>query len=203
LKNYFWRPRMRSFGFDQRQETGGDTVRVPSLSSMPVSQTSHSLAPSASPAESPSKAAAPERKIAVLGSTLRFKGELSAEEDFILQGRIEGSINHTQSVTIGTDGAVVGNIYARVVVVDGSVEGDLHGVESVVVHETGRVVGNIFAPRVGLVDGAVFNGRIDMTAAGATQAASSPVAKKRVESPTISPGQPLSSEETEKVLGGK
>jgi cytoskeletal protein CcmA (bactofilin family) len=195
---------MRSFGFDQRQETGGDTVRVPSLSSMPVSQTSPSTSSSAShAAESPSKAASPDRKIAVLGPTLRFKGELSAEEDFILQGRIEGSINHTQSVTIGTDGSVVGNIYARVVVVDGSVEGDLHGVESVVVHETGRVVGNIFAPRVGLVDGAVFNGRIDMTATGASQAASSPAAKKRVDSPTISPGLPLSAEETEKVLGQK
>ncbi|MFC4310866.1 polymer-forming cytoskeletal protein [Steroidobacter flavus] len=189
---------MRSFGFDQRQDGGGDTVRVPSLSSMPVSQTSPSPSPAA---ESPSKAGAPERKIAVLGPTLRFKGELSAEEDFILQGRIEGSINHTQSVTIGTDGAVVGNIHARVVVIDGSVEGDLHGVESVVVHETGRVTGNIFAPRVGLVDGAVFNGRIDMSGTAASQ--SSPSAKKRVESPTISPGQPLSAEETEKVLGSK
>lgn len=194
---------MRSFGFDQRQENGGDTVRVPSLSSMPLSQTSQAPSPAA---ESPSKAAAPasERKIAVLGPTLRFKGELSAEEDFILQGRIEGSINHTQSVTIGTDGSVVGNIYARVVVVDGSVEGDLHGVESVVVHETGKVSGNIFAPRVGLVDGAVFNGRIDMSGTSAAQSASSAqAAKKRVESPTISPGQPLSAEETEKVLGQK
>jgi cytoskeletal protein CcmA (bactofilin family) len=196
---------MRSFGFDQRQESGTDTVRVPSLSSMPLSQQQSPQAPSPAAETPPSKAAAapaPERKIAVLGPTLRFKGELSAEEDFILQGRIEGSINHTQSVTIGTDGSVVGNIYARVVVIDGSVEGDLHGVESVVVHETGRVSGNIFAPRVGLVDGAVFNGRIDMSGTNAA-AQSSPAAKKRVESPTISPGQPLSAEETEKVLGNK
>lgn len=192
---------MRSFGFDQRQETSStDTVRVPSLSSPPPSQSS----PSSPPAVESSKPAAVvgERKVAVLGPTLRFKGELSAEEDFILQGRIEGSINHTQSVTIGTDGSVVGNIHARVVVVDGSVEGDLHGVESVVVHETGRVAGNIFAPRVGLVDGAVFNGRIDMSG-NASASAGGAVVKKRVESPTISPGQPLSAEETEKVLGGK
>jgi hypothetical protein len=128
---------MRNFGFDQRQENPTDTVRVPSLvSSSPPPSHSHQP-PVAPEARAP---AASERKIAVLGPTLRFKGELSAEEDFILQGRIEGSINHTQSVTIGTDGAVVGNIYARVVVIDGNVEGDLHGVESVVVHETGRVV---------------------------------------------------------------
>jgi cytoskeletal protein CcmA (bactofilin family) len=192
---------MRSFGFDQRQEPSTtDTVRVPSLSSMPLSP-SHTI--QSQPAPEPSKSAGTDRKVAVLGPTLRFKGELSAEEDFILQGRIEGSINHTQSVTIGTDGSVVGNIHARVVVVDGSVEGDLHGIESVVVHETGRVAGNIFAPRVGLVDGAVFNGRIDMTGNAAAQTAASLTNKKRVDSPTISPGQPLSAEETEKVLGGK
>lgn len=191
---------MRSFGLDQRQDSSGDTVRVPSLSSLSTSQ-SQTSQPQQPPAAQPAKTAAAERKIAVLGPTLRFKGELSAEEDFILQGRIEGSINHTQSVTIGTDGAVVGNIHARVVVVDGTVEGDLHGVESVVVHETGRVAGNIFAPRVGLVDGAVFNGRIDMT--GTTASQSAPVTKKRVDSPTINPGHPLSAEETVKVLGGK
>jgi cytoskeletal protein CcmA (bactofilin family) len=193
---------MRSFGFDQqRQENSTDTVRVPSLSSasLPPSQPQQSSATH----ETRAPAATGERKIAVLGPTLRFKGELSAEEDFILQGRIEGSINHTQSVTIGTDGAVVGNIYARAIVIDGNVEGDLHGVESVIVHETGRVAGNIFAPRVGLVDGATFNGRIDMSGSSNANQSGHPANKKRVDSPTISPGQPLSAEETEKVLGNK
>ena len=96
---------------------------------------------------------------------------------------------------------MVGDIHARVVVIDGSVEGDLYGSESVVVHDTGRVTGNIFAPRVGLVEGAVFSGRIDMSGTAATQAGGT--AKKRVESPIINPGQPLSAEETEKVLGTK
>src|ERR1044072_9592410 len=104
---------MRNFGLDQRQD-------FPQAA--PVVHP-----PPTKPAGTP--APRTERSVAVLGPTLRFKGELSAEEDFILQGRIEGSINHTQSVTIGTDGSVVGNIYARVVVVDGSVERDLTGVE--------------------------------------------------------------------------
>ena len=154
--------------------------------------------PSAAPASTPTSArpaAIPNREVAVLGPTLRFKGELSAEEDFILQGRIEGSINHTQSVTIGTEGVVQGDIHARVVTVDGSVEGDLHGSESVVVHATGRVTGNIFAPRVALVDGAFFNGRIDM---GARQVAASQLPAKAAQ-----PGVVLSAEETERMLAAK
>jgi cytoskeletal protein CcmA (bactofilin family) len=193
---------MRSLGSDQRQDNSSDTGRVPSLSSSSLPPSPTHQPPAAPEDRAP---AAAERKIAVLGPTLCFKGDLSAEEDFILQGRIQGSIHHTQRIIIGTGGAVVGNIHARVVVIDGNVEGDLHGMESVVVHQTGRVVGNIFAPRVGLVDGAIFNGRIDMSGAsignqGVNQGAGNPATKKRVESPTMSPGLPISAEATEKVL---
>lgn len=175
---------MRNFGFDQRQEPPLEPMRA---------------APPAAPAPAPTANKAPERKIAVLGPTLKFKGELSAEEDFILQGRIEGSINHTQSVTIGADGSVLGNIHARIITVDGTVEGDLHGVEAVVVHQTGRVSGNIFAPRVGLVEGSFFNGRIDMGEQRAAAARDSRAALAQ----RPAPGAPLSSEETERLLSLK
>jgi len=178
---------MRNVNVDLRPEAG-DTVRVPVPPGM---QPQHSQHPHHPPAA---------KSVAVLGPTLRFKGELSAEEDFILQGRIEGSINHTQSVTIGSEGSVLGNIHARVITVDGTVEGDLHGSESVVVHETGKVVGNIFAPRIGIVEGALFNGRVEMTprAAGAESQRTS--AQRREQNP---PGIPMTAEETEHLLLGK
>ena len=167
---------MRNFGLDQRQDF---SQPAPSVQPPPTR-------PAATPAPRT------ERSVAVLGPTLRFKGELSAEEDFILQGRIEGSINHTQSVTIGTEGVVLGNIHARMVTVDGSVEGDLHGSEAVVISATARVTGNIFAPRVGIIDGALFNGRVEM---GARQASAT-----RPSSGTEAVGVPLSAEETERML---
>ncbi|HYM36335.1 MAG TPA: polymer-forming cytoskeletal protein [Steroidobacteraceae bacterium] len=170
---------MRNFGFDQRSEAPEPMRAQPSFGA-PATH-----APQAAPHV--------EKKVAVLGPTLRFKGELSAEEDFILQGRIEGSIHHTQCVTIGTDGSVLGNINARIITVDGTVEGDLHGNESVVVHATGRVAGNIFAPRVGIVEGAFFNGRIEMPD---TKGA-------RAHAPQRPAGVPLSAEETERMLGAK
>ena len=45
-------------------------------------------------------------RASVLGPTLKFRGELSAQEDLIVQGSVDGSITHTQSLTIGTDGVV-------------------------------------------------------------------------------------------------
>jgi cytoskeletal protein CcmA (bactofilin family) len=101
----------------------------------------------------------------VLGRTLRFKGELRAEEDFVLQGRVEGSIHHTQNLTIGIDGVVSGDSRALTIVVDGTVEGDLYALESISIRQTARVVGNLLAPRVAIADGASFNGKVDMASA--------------------------------------
>jgi cytoskeletal protein CcmA (bactofilin family) len=117
--------------------------------------------------QAPAAAATPEaaRKVSVLGKTLVFKGELSADEDIILQGRVEGSIHHTQSVTVGIDGVVIGDTHARSIVVEGTVEGDLHGVVSVLIAATAKVRGNISAPRVGIMEGANFNGSVDMQSA--------------------------------------
>lgn len=141
---------------DQRYETSDDTAVLPALPSSLFESLAHKAPEDSTPP-------AVDRNTAVLGPTLCFKGDVSVQEDFILQGRIEGSIHQAQRIVIASGGAVVGTIHARVVVVDGNVEGDLHGSESVTVHKTGRVAGNIFAPRVVLIDGAVFNGRIDMS----------------------------------------
>lgn len=129
--------------------------------------------PGRAAAESRPVAAAPEPKApgSVFGPTLRFKGELYADEDFTLQGRIEGAIHHTQSLTIGTDGVVKGDSRARCITVDGTVEGDLYALEWINLRPTARVLGNLLAPRVAIADGAMFNGKIDM--ASATRAARS------------------------------
>ncbi len=97
-------------------------------------------------------------RASVLGPTLRFRGELSAQEDLIVQGSVEGSITHTQSLTIGTDGSMKGDIRARVIVIDGKVEGDLYATESVNIRATAKVKGNVFAPRVGISRGRVLPG---------------------------------------------
>ena len=103
----------------------------------------------------------------VLGPTLHFKGELYGEEDLEFQGQLEGSIEHTRSLSIGKDGGVTGNIRAKFVIIEGRVDGDVYATESVSVRQSAKVVGNIFAPRVGIADGANFSGRIDMNHKGA------------------------------------
>src|SRR6202046_2060567 len=106
-------------------------------------------------------------RASVLGPTLRFRGELSAQEDLIVQGSVEGAITHTQSLTTGTGGSMKGDIRARVIVIDGKVDGDLYATESINIRATAKVKGNVFAPRVAIQDGAFFQGQIDMQPSGA------------------------------------
>src|SRR6187397_2136443 len=114
---------------------------------------------------------APAKEVAsgtcILGPTLHFKGELYGEEDLEFQGQLEGSIEHTRSLSIGKEGGVTGNIKAKFVIVEGRVDGDIYASESVSVRASAKVKGNIYAPRVGIADGANFSGSIDMNHKGA------------------------------------
>jgi cytoskeletal protein CcmA (bactofilin family) len=104
-------------------------------------------------------------RTSILGPTLRFKGELHADEELLIQGQIEGSITHTQRVVVCAEGTVKASIRAQIIAVEGTVEGDLQAEKSVQVKETARLKGNIHAPNVSIVDGAQFNGSINMDVA--------------------------------------
>jgi len=108
-------------------------------------------------------------KVSVLGPTLVFKGELRADEDLMLKGRVEGSIHHTASLRIGEEGSVKGNIKAKYITVEGQVEGDMHATTSITIKETANVKGNVYAPSVSLIEGARFKGSIDMDVGEAAQ----------------------------------
>jgi cytoskeletal protein CcmA (bactofilin family) len=125
-------------------------------------------------------------RASVLGPTLYFKGDLSAEEDLLIQGRVEGSITHTQRLTVGPQGTVKANIRAQTIVVEGTVDGDLQADKSVFVKEGAKVVGNIFAPTVSILEGAAFSGRIDMDVKKSGSAALKDSAQTRPNRPTTS-----------------
>ena len=100
---------------------------------------------------------------ALIGSKLRIKGELYGEEDILIQGRVEGTIEvKDNNLTVGADGRVEGDSQATQIIVEGEVLGDLSGEEKVVIRATSNVRGNIVAPRVSLEEGAKFKGMIDM-----------------------------------------
>ena len=74
---------------------------------------------------------ASNERMSVFGPTLRFKGELRAQEDIKIEGRIEGSIHHQQKVVVGAKGEVVATVNAQSIDVDGKVQGDMVAKKSI------------------------------------------------------------------------
>ncbi|MCR9259938.1 MAG: polymer-forming cytoskeletal protein [Pseudomonadaceae bacterium] len=99
----------------------------------------------------------------MIGKTIKVKGTISGNENLVIEGTVDGSVDLPQNdLTVGESGQVVANLDAKTVKVDGQVTGDISGSEKVVISKSGRVQGNIVAPRVTLEDGAKFKGSIDM-----------------------------------------
>lgn len=103
------------------------------------------------------------REAAVIGPSIHIDGDLRGEEDLLIEGEVNGTVElKSNSLTIGAQGKVRADVYARAVYVEGFVEGDLYGAERVGIRKSAQVRGNITSPSVSLEDGARFKGSIEM-----------------------------------------
>lgn len=120
---------------------------------------------SAPPAPAAPTAYAPPAK--AKGATMVLKGELSAAEDLVLEGKVDGKISLPDHVlTIGPGAEVSAEIVARVVVLHGVISGNVSASERVEIKATGRMLGDTITPRIMMADGATFNGRLETRAPG-------------------------------------
>ena len=120
------------------------------------------------------------RAIATIGKTITITGDLTGEENLVIDGKVDGTVVlRSNDLTVGQSGRVTASVRASVVRIEGEVTGDISGTEKVVITKTGRVLGNVVAPRVTLEDGAKFKGRIDMDP-GPAQHAATPKTLKSV-----------------------
>jgi cytoskeletal protein CcmA (bactofilin family) len=100
---------------------------------------------------------------ATIGPSIFIKGDLTGDEDLVIEGRVEGKVDLKQNnVTVGRNGKVRADIFGRVVTIEGEVTGNVFAQEQAVLRQSGSIQGNITGPRVVLEDGSRFKGSIDM-----------------------------------------
>jgi cytoskeletal protein CcmA (bactofilin family) len=127
---------------------------------------------------------APSGERATIGRSITIRGDVTGDEDLLIQGRVDGSVSlREHAVTIGPDGVVKASIIGRVVSIEGRVEGNISADEQIILRTSATVQGDISAPRVVLEDGAKFRGGVEMGEAAerSRAAASSQRAKPAVE----------------------
>jgi cytoskeletal protein CcmA (bactofilin family) len=98
----------------------------------------------------------------VVGQSILISGKLTGDEDLTVQGRVEGELTLSRTLIVEPTGVVKANVAVKNAIVSGVVVGNINATESVELTREGRMVGDIHAPRVIIVDGASFRGRVDM-----------------------------------------
>ena len=145
-----------------------DQVALPGDNEPPASAPP---SPTPSPSMQPPVVAAagsrPSQSPVAIGESLVMKGELSGSEDLAVDGTVEGTIELRDNVlTIGPNGRIKAQIFAKTVIVLGTVNGNITASDRVDIRDAGSVDGNIVSPRVAIADGAHFRGSVDMQTEG-------------------------------------
>ncbi|MDQ5859313.1 MAG: polymer-forming cytoskeletal protein, partial [Acidobacteriota bacterium] len=93
---------------------------------------------------------------------MRVVGDVTGDEDVVVNGRVEGKIRIDRKVVVSAGAEVEGDIQAKSVVVGGRVHGQVTASERAELLPSGRVQGNVHAPRIVMAEGAQIQGRVVM-----------------------------------------
>lgn len=98
-----------------------------------------------------------------IGASIVIRGEVVAQEDVLIAGRVEGTVRvEGYRVTVAPGAQLVANIHARDIVVSGQVLGNVMAGERIELRETAEIEGDLVTPALKMSDGAAFRGRVDM-----------------------------------------
>jgi cytoskeletal protein CcmA (bactofilin family) len=120
------------------------------------------------------------KTVAQIGRSLKLKGDISGGEDLFIDGEVDGKIElDGNSLTVGPNGSVQGEVRAHSVNILGKMQGQVRASDCVELRKTGSFEGDVVAARIVIEEGAVFRGSIDIVKPGQEQAI--PAAGKKKE----------------------
>jgi len=93
----------------------------------------------------------------IVGDGTRIEGKVAVEGTIRVDGIVEGDVQ-ADWVVVGESGKILGNTRTRGMVVAGCVEGNIEATETVELKEKATMAGEIHAPKLGIAEGAVFDG---------------------------------------------
>lgn len=161
-------------------ETGGER---------PMTQTPPASSPPPAPHQAPQ--GKPSYGRAVIGRSIVVTGEISGQEDLLIEGRVEGRVNlPKQHVIIGPSCDVQAEIQAEVVTIEGNIIGNIVASDKVVLTREGSLTGDIKAARLSVEEGAYLKGTVELAPRQQAKPAAPPQSQARPQTQS-KPGAPL------------
>jgi|GEM_PF-6632071 len=98
----------------------------------------------------------------LIGNTVTIRGDITSEENLQIEGVVDGSIESSGDIHVGSEGKVNASLRAMNIVIHGKVIGDCTAVNKLELAHSSLLQGNIRAPRLSIAETAQFSGAIDM-----------------------------------------
>lgn len=104
-----------------------------------------------------------ENVISIIGPGMRVVGDCTTEGSVRVEGEVKGTIRAGKAVVVGRDGVVEGDVHTQDAVVSGRVVGSVVAESRLELQATSRIEGDVQTRRLQLEEGAVLNGKVEMT----------------------------------------
>ena len=117
--------------------------------------------PTSSPVSSGTSYSSTPKRVSTIGSSVIIKREIHTKEELVVDGELEGTLDSTDRLTVGTSGKVRAQVKAREVTVRGTVKGNVHASDRITIHKDANLVGDVKTAGIVIEDGAYFKGSID------------------------------------------
>lgn len=98
----------------------------------------------------------------VVGRSIVIDGEITGDDDVVVEGTVKGKIHLTQNLFVEAEGVIEAEVATQSVDVSGQITGNITAVDKVELKSSCRMTGDIKAPRILIADGASFKGSVDM-----------------------------------------
>ena len=97
-----------------------------------------------------------------LGGGTKIEGTIHSENSVRVDGKIKGKLFCKNTLTIGLNGEVNGEIEAKNAIVGGKIKGKIYVNEKLVLESKSVLIGELRASKLIIDEGAVFEGTSDM-----------------------------------------
>ena len=99
----------------------------------------------------------------IIGRGSVIEGNLKVQSSMRVDGRIKGQVQVTDSLVVGKDGEIDGEIRAKNIIVGGRVKGKIFASGKVVLEAKSSFQGELKTSKLVIDDGAVFDGTCSMS----------------------------------------
>ena len=97
-----------------------------------------------------------------IGGGTFLEGSIETRGSLRIDGKVKGIVKSGDTLTVGTDGEIIGEVHVKNAIIGGRIEGDVFVEEKLILEATSYLNGNVKTSKLIIDEGAFFSGKSQM-----------------------------------------